>query len=87
MGDYEGSSYDRGAPGYDRGGGGGGPPGGGGGEGDRKLFIGGLDWDLDDESLRAIFDKCGPIETAKVSMCPIICNDVLTVQFMREIYH
>ena len=76
---YEGrgsGSYENrggGGGGYSGGGGGGGSgPGGGsgrdgGGEGDRKLFVGGLDWSLDDDNLRNIFEKCGPIESAKVS--------------------
>ncbi len=80
MGDYDdgaGSNYEgRGSGSYENrgGGGGGGYSGGGGGggrdgggEGDRKLFVGGLDWSLDDDQLRTIFEKCGPIESAKVS--------------------
>ena len=54
-----------------RGGGGkgfssGGGPGARGTEEGRKLFIGGLDWNVDDETLRSQFSKCGPIEYAKV---------------------
>src|ERR1043165_6518510 len=32
----------------------------------KKLFVGGLSWGTDDQSLRAAFERFGPIDEAKV---------------------
>ena len=40
----------------------------------RKLFVGGLDWSLEDDDFMNFFKKIGPVESAKVGESVSTCS-------------